>query len=250
MRKLDAISNLFLQQKMFEPEPIITTAIANLIKQKKIRAVNLKGVDHYVSSSSFDILMNTIKEHLSDFHKNNPHLPGLNHQQIIDRSGYSWVQTEIFDAALNTLLNSNTIKIEQNHYSIFGFSIQVSREMNSVQAEILSLIQATRFSPSTPKEISEKTELPPSEVRSILNILVKNKRLIAINQEIFIECTVWQELLVFLRNFFKNQNEMPVAALKEFINTTRKYAIPIFEHLDSQGYTVREGDVRMKGHNL
>jgi selenocysteine-specific elongation factor len=250
MRKLEAVSILLLQQKLFESELIISTAIENLIKQKKIRAVNLKGINHYVSSSSFDKLVNTIEEYLYDFHKNNPLLPGLNHQQLVDGAGYSWVQTEIFDAALNKLLNSNTIKIEQNHYSISGFSIRVSKDMNIVQSEILRLIKGTRFSPLTPEEISEKTELPLSEVRSILNILVKNKRLMAISREIFIEYTIWEEMLVFLRNFFQNQNEMPVAALKKFINTTRKYAIPIFEYLDSQGYTVRKGDVRKRGHNL
>ena len=92
--------------------------------------------------------------------------------------------------------------------------------------------------------------MPQNEVQSIINILVKNQKLINISRDIFIEMTNWEELLSFLRNYFEHQKEMPVASLKEFINTTRKYAIPIFEYLDSQGYTLRAGDVRKKGHNL
>jgi selenocysteine-specific elongation factor len=43
---------------------------------------------------------------------------------------------------------------------------------------------------------------------------------------------------------------MPVAALKDFIGTTRKYAIPLFEYLDASEFTVRSGDVRKKGSAL
>jgi selenocysteine-specific elongation factor len=122
--------------------------------------------------------------------------------------------------------------------------------MDLVQNEILSLVRATRFSPLTGNEISQKIDLPTNELQSILNILVNNHKLVNISRDIYLEFTIWEELLLFLRKYFEKQNEMPVASLKEFINTTRKYAIPIFEYLDSQGYTIREGDVRRKGHNL
>jgi selenocysteine-specific elongation factor len=249
-RKLDSVSLIFLQQKMFEPEVVIKRAIDNLEKQKKIRPLKYKGIDHYISNISFDRLVSAIEKYLSDFHQKNAHLPGLNHQELFDGSGYSWIQTDIFDAAIKKLLNSKTIKIDQNYYSLNDFSIKVSRDIDIVQNEIVQLIKESRFSPLTVDEISKKIDLPLNEVRSILNILVKNHNLIAINRDIFIDNTVWRELLTFLRNFFEGQTEMPVTSLKEFINTTRKYAIPIFEYLDSQGITVREGDIRKKGHNL
>jgi selenocysteine-specific elongation factor len=249
-RKLEATSLIHLQQKLFKPEKKIKPIIESLVKQKKIRTLNFKGTDHYISVSTFDDLVRDIERYLSKFHDNNSHIPGLNHQELFDGSGYSWVQTEIFDAALQKLLNNKTIKIDQNYYSLSGFSIKVSRDMNVAQTEILNLIKEDRFAPSTSEEISNKTEMPKTEVRSIINILVKEKKLIAVNRDIFIEQSVWEELLTFLRDFFKNSIEMPVSSLKDFINTTRKYAIPIFEHLDSQGITIREGDVRKKGHNL
>jgi selenocysteine-specific elongation factor len=249
-RKLEATSTLFLQKKMFEIEPIINSTIENLIRQKKIRSLKLKGIDHYISSSSFETLVKDIEVYLSNFHKANTHLPGLNHQELFSGSGYSWLQVEIFDAALKKLVNSKIIKLEKNYYSISSFKIQVSRDIDLVQTEILKILKETRFAPSKPEEIAAKIELPQDEVRSIFNILVKNRHLIAINRDIFIELSVWQELMAYLKDFFANQSEMPVVSLKEFINTTRKYAIPIFEYLDSQGYTIREGDVRKKGHNL
>ena len=249
-RKLDPVSRVFLQQKMFEQDSIITKTNENLIKQKKIRSIKLKGLDHYVSETSFDQLIGNIEKYISEFHQKNPHLPGLNHQELFAGSGYSWVQPEIFDAAIKKLLNSKIIRLEQNFYSLSDFSIQVSKDIDLVQNEILSIIRESRFSPAIGSEIAQKIEIPLNEVQSIINILVKNQKLVNISRDIFIDHAILEELLSFIRKYFEKQNEMPVAPLKEFIKTTRKYAIPILEYLDSKGYTIREGDVRKKGHNL
>ena len=249
-RKLDPVSRVFLQQKMFEQDSIITKTNENLIKQKKIRSIKLKGLDHYVSETSFDQLIDNIEKYISEFHQKNPHLPGLNHQELFAGSGYSWVQPEIFDAAIKKLLNSKIIRLEQNFYSLSDFSIQVSKDIDLVQNEILSIIRESRFSPAIGSEIAQKIEIPLNEVQSIINILVKNQKLVNISRDIFIDHAILEELLSFIRKYFEKQNEMPVAPLKEFIKTTRKYAIPILEYLDSKGYTIREGDVRKKGHNL
>jgi len=249
-RKLESVSSLFLQQKLFEEKSIITEEVENLLKQKKIRSIKFKGLDYYVSVVSFDQLVDNIEKYISEFHQNNPHLPGLNHQELFAGSGYSWLQSEIFDAAIKKLLNSDILKLEQNFYSLADFSIRVSKDIDIVESEILNIIRDTRFSPATGSEISQKIDMPLKEIQSIINLLIKNQKLVNISRDIFIDQTIWEELLSFLRNFFENQSEMPVSALKEFINTTRKYAIPIFEYLDSQGYTVRAGDVRKKGHKL
>jgi len=249
-RNLDPVSGIFLQKKMFEQEKYITEAIESLVKQKKIRAVKLKGLNHYISEKSFGQLVEKIEQSISEFHINNPHLPGLNQQELFTISGYSWMQPEIFDEAIKYLLNSKTLKLDQNFYSISTFSIQVSRDIDVVQNEILKLFRESKYSPASISEIAQKIEMPQGEIQSIINILVKSQKLVNINRDIFIEFTIWENLLSFLKNYFENQKEMPVASLKEFINTTRKYAIPIFEYLDSQGYTLRAGDVRKKGHKL
>ena len=249
-RHLEPVSAVFLQQKMFEDKNMITNIIDNLIKQNKVRTIKLKGADYYVSETSFGIVANRIEQYISDFHKQNPHLPGLNYQSLFTGSGYSWVYTELFDAAISKLLNSLILKLEQNLYSLKHFSIQVSKDIQFVQNEILELIRGDKFAPSTINEISHKIEMPQNEVQSIINILVRNKKLINISRDIFVDSIIWEELLTFLRGYFEKQNEMPVGSLKEYINTTRKFAIPIFEYLDSQGYTLRAGDVRKKGHKL
>ncbi len=247
---LSPLSVSFLQQKLFDAKPIITTALSTLVKQKKLRVISIKGTDHYITEDNFSRLVEKIEKHITQFHNLNRHIPGLNQQELMTGSGNSWCHPEVFDAALKKLLNANILKLEHNIYSLSGFSIQVSKDIEHVRTEMLVIFSDARFSPPSLNEIGELIDMPVTEVRSIVNMLTKTKNLIHINQDFYLHFEVWRELLDFLKSFFVNHQEMPVSALKEYISTTRKYAIPLFEYLDSEGYTSRSGDVRKKGHNL
>ena len=39
--------------------------------------------------------------------------------------------------------------------------------------------------------------------------------------------------------------EMEVAAFRDMVGTTRKYAVPLLNYFDNRGVTVRRGDVRV-----
>jgi selenocysteine-specific elongation factor len=53
-----------------------------------------------------------------------------------------------------------------------------------------------------------------------------------------------------LKSHFDSQNEMNVADFKNISGLTRKFAIPVLEYSDKQGWTNREGNLRLKGTKL
>jgi selenocysteine-specific elongation factor len=126
----------------------------------------------------------------------------------------------------------------------------VGKNIDEVKKRLLDLYNKARFSPPMIDELPQKLELSNSELRSIINLVTKEKNLVQINTTLYLHNMHWEDLINFLINYFSKEEEMPVAALKNYIDTTRKYAIPIFEFLDSEGYTTRAGDVRKKGHKI
>ena len=89
-----------------------------------------------------------------------------------------------------------------------------------------------------------------AELKTITGILAAENRIILIKGLYYLHIDVWRELTAYLREYFQKNPELSVVALKKFIQTTRKFAIPLLEHLDSEGYTRRKGEVRMKGEKL
>jgi selenocysteine-specific elongation factor len=51
-------------------------------------------------------------------------------------------------------------------------------------------------------------------------------------------------MITSLRSFFAKQPTMTVAEFRDILGTTRKYALPFLEYLDSHKITLRVGDVR------
>jgi selenocysteine-specific elongation factor len=47
-----------------------------------------------------------------------------------------------------------------------------------------------------------------------------------------------------LKEFFANKKEMTVGEFRDLLNTTRKYALPFLEFLDTNKITLRVGEVR------
>ncbi len=249
-QQLRPVSALILQQKMFTNPENVRASLDTLQKQKKIRKISIKGADHFLSEIHFETLLKQIESTLDNFHKKSPHLPGLNAREIVSWSGYKWVSAEVFEAALKKLLNSGRVKSEKNIYSIFAFSLRVSKDIETVKQDILTCLTAQQFSPEPPDQLAARMDMPVSEIQSILKLLVNEGQIFHIHQDFYLHQSAWNDLLQFLRTYFSDHDQLPVADLKDYINTTRKYAIPLFEFLDAEEITLRSGDFRKKGHRL
>jgi len=187
---------------------------------------------------------------ISNYHNDFPHKPGTNLQEIIGGFKQRKIYTEVFEAALKKLINSEIIALNQNFYSLTDFKLQVSKDTDSAKSELLSVLEKTLYECPTPDEISEIIEISKNDVYSLLQLLIKEKQIKQVNNTYYLHKKNWDSLLNFLRKHFESNKEIEVSHLKEFVKTSRKYVIPLFEFLDSQDITRRVGNVREKGSSL
>jgi selenocysteine-specific elongation factor len=239
-----------MAQKLFETESEIAHYLDPLIKNGKIRSLEIKGQPHLIHNDTFRAIAESIEQHLTEFHEYNPLSSGTNRQELINALHWKWLPVELVEATLTFLINQKKIRLTENTYALSEFKIQISKNTESTQEAILDCLLKSRFTPPARIELTKTVGISNEECDSLLRILIKEKKIIQISNHLLLHNLIWQELLNFLRTFFKNEQHMPVSALKEFIQTTRKFAIPIFEFLDSEGYTRRSGDMRQKGISL
>ena len=80
----------------------------------------------------------------------------------------------------------------------------------------------------------------------ILQILLREKRLVRVSPELIFHCEALGQLGPLLLNYKRSKGErIGVPAFKELTGITRKYAIPLLEYLDRQRLTRRMGDERV-----
>ena len=83
--------------------------------------------------------------------------------------------------------------------------------------------------------------------QEVIRHLVDHGQAVAVNNDYHVAVSAREELLSRLRRYFAKEEELPFAQFRELSGLTRKLGIPLLEHLDQMGVTVRSGDVRRPG---
>jgi selenocysteine-specific elongation factor len=97
---------------------------------------------------------------------------------------------------------------------------------------------------------AKDSRLKGFEASEVVRHLADHGRAVAINNEYHVSATAFQGLMDKLQEYFASQDEMPFGTFRELSGLTRKLGIPMLEHLDQTGVTVRAGDVRRAGSAL
>ena len=96
--------------------------------------------------------------------------------------------------------------------------------------------------PST-TEVLSKSSVGPGRARPLLQILLKDRKLIKINEELVFHASAIDALRGILAK--RMGTKFSVADFKTWTGVSRKYAIPLLEFLDREHVTRREGDSRI-----
>jgi selenocysteine-specific elongation factor len=80
----------------------------------------------------------------------------------------------------------------------------------------------------------------------VLAALVESGELVKIDESIYYARTTLDEMRQRILDTMDEHGEINVALMRDVFGTTRKYAIPLLEHFDSQKVTRRVGDVRVR----
>jgi len=108
--------------------------------------------------------------------------------------------------------------------------------------ELMRKFEANPFSTPSVKECQ-------SEVgEEILNALIETGELVTVSQDVIFRKKDYDEMIQNIRAALKQTGLITLGEVRDMLNTTRKYAQALLEHLDAIGVTMREGDARkLKG---
>src|SRR6185437_7888227 len=92
-------------------------------------------------------------------------------------------------------------------------------------------------------DVLAKSGIEAGRARSVLQILLKSRRLIRIGEDLIYHSSVIEELRGLLASH--RGARFSVADFKNWTGVSRKYAIPLLEFFDRERITRREGDSRI-----
>jgi selenocysteine-specific elongation factor len=185
-----------------------------------------------------------IRKAVEAFHRANPLVPGIPKQELRARAGDARI--EIFEAALDDLVKAHALAISGDLVRQAGREIELSSE-EALAKELIER-EFARAGLTVPELASVLARLPVDAPRAqkILQILLREKVLVKIANDLVFHRSALARLHEMLTKYRKEHGErLPITAFKELTGVTRKYAIPLLEHLDREHVTRRVGDERV-----
>ncbi|GAB4409455.1 MAG: selenocysteine-specific translation elongation factor [Thermodesulfovibrionales bacterium] len=212
-------------------------SIEDAIRELKIKEILIQMDNKLFHRDTYDAITRTIKETLKEFHKKNPLSPGMLKEELR-------VNLKVSHEVCNSLLSSlKDVAVEKDTVRIKDFSA-ASSDAAQTSEMILQSLEKAGFQPPTKEELSETLSAPQKVVADILRLMSKEGRVVRINDSLYITASAYNEMLSRLRGFYAKKPGMTVAEFRDILGTTRKYALPLLEYLDSNKITLRVGDVR------
>ncbi len=213
-------------------------AIKDAIRDLKEKSILMQLEDILIHKSAFDSFRETVKKIMDDFHKKNPLKPGMPKEEL---RAHLTIEPRLFN---NLITSMEEIIIEKELIRLSTFKVALSQVDETVKIKILELLEKGDFQPPTKEELSQTLKMDPKRFSDILKLMAKEGSLVRINDSMYMASSTYKQMIGNLRNFFSRKSEMTVAEFRDILNTTRKYALPFLEYLDSNKITLRVGDIR------
>ncbi len=182
-------------------------------------------------------LLNVVEE----FHKQNPYNQGILKIVLLQKNGGD---ENFLDYSINHLIEKKKLEKIDEFIKIKDFKINLSENENILMDKILSAINLQGFESDTSEELALKFKADVEKIKLLLGIAEKNNAIIRLNEDLFFTRSNFERLISDLKIFFKQNEHMSVADFKNIVKTTRKYAMPILEHLDKSKITIRIDNYR------
>ena len=173
------------------------------------------------------------------FHKQNPLLPGIAKQDLRARE-LAGAPPFLIDALL---AQAADLTVEGETVRARSHKVTLQQDEEQARDAIERAFEQAGLAVPAVAEILAKSGVEAARARTLLAILLREKRLARVSDELVFHRSALEKLREMLAA--RRSQRFNVAAFKEWTGISRKYAIPLLEYLDRERVTRREGDERV-----
>jgi selenocysteine-specific elongation factor len=180
---------------------------------------------------------------LKDYHAAEPLKPGLPKEEL--KSKFPAAAPRVFAALLERLAKGGAIAVEQDLVRLATHRVRLRVDQEEVRGKVEAAFLRAGLQAPALEAAAQELRLDPRAVREAVGLLVAGKRLVKVTEEILIH----EEPLAALRGkvveFLRGGAKMGMQEFKDISGVSRKYSVPLLEHFDRTGLTIRVGDQRV-----
>lgn len=201
----------------------------------KIRSKN----DLLISYSTWVNIQRECLQVLDHYHQTNPLRQGMSREELKSRViGKLRIKSIVFEAVQTHLIQEGIISEAGPLVYLHGHEINFTDNQKQKVTSLMKLFEDSPYSPPSVKECQALVG------ESLYEALVDLGKLVQVSTEVVFRLEDYEIMLAELGNLFRSKGTLSAGEVRDHFQTSRKYTLALLEHLDAEGITIRQGDVR------
>ena len=184
------------------------------------------------SAQGWGILKSKVASALQLYHTQHPLRHGVPAQEIRSRLNLS---QPVYQRALARLVEEQIVVDERQSLRLPDHEITLTPKMEEEASAYLNSLQKDPYSPPSDQRVSPE----------LLGVLIDQGKVVRVTDGVIFDASAYREMTERIVQHLKDQGNITVAEARTMFNTSRKYILPLLEHMDQQQITRRTGDERV-----
>lgn len=188
-----------------------------------------------IDGRTWEGLRDRIEWELQSFHQLNPLRAGMPREELKSRLR---LDGKVYSAVIRLAAEKGVVVVDGAWVRSIHHAITLT---TSQQQNVDSLLECFHASPLSPPSVKECNQAIGGD---LMAYLLESGRLTQVSPDVVFTIGVYNEMVEAVCHALNKGGTITVAKARDLLNTSRKYALALMEHLDAIGITVRDGDLR------
>jgi len=206
-----------------------------------------KGAPHYLHRGPIQGIESKILTILDRLHQQNPLM--TTHDRNHVESQLAWLEApDLVHKVVDDLIKRKVLAGSAKRIGRTEFAPKLSNSQRKLKDKIVEAHKQSRFQPPEPASFAALAGGQASHLKELFAVAIMEEDLVKVGDNVHLHVDWEKEMRALVGKALADRaaqgGGLTVAEIRDILGTTRKYAVPFCEYLDSVGLTRREGDLR------
>lgn len=217
----------------------IKVVLEELCCSHEIIRLSGKKQDYYWEWDSENRFCRKLLKEIQDYHDKNYYSPGITKLMVKTSFLRDWDNSAV-DAYISYLTENGKLKssiyLKESYYSHAAFNPLHREQENTLLNDLQNEIVAAGFMLANVNDIAHEN-LNPRQYEQYLGFLVRQQKIVHIKDELYTSPEIAAEIVDLVANYFKENEILSFASLRDLLGISRKTSKPLMAWLDDMKIT-------------
>ncbi len=207
------------------------------------KACPLASGQRWIHADTLELCLANLRDELTGWFEKNPMRSRMDIRDL--RSGLSMDKGLVSELLQREEAEGRVVLEAGGMIALAGREVALDPAQAKLRGEILERMVAGRLQPPSPAELAELLGAGRAEVDAVLQLCVDEGSIERVGGELFMAAEIIAEARAAVTSNCERNGHLEIPELRDALQSTRKFLIPLLEHFDTEGLTLRQAGRRV-----